>query len=135
MRGKAISSAVMIPFHSLIPLIHVGSVPSSVAFYERLGFRLGYSHQGKDEPEISWALMQSGGAQVMLALATEPVVASQQRIVIALYVSDVEAKHKEIVAAGVKPGPVEKPFFRPRGHFRIDDPDGYVINVTHPERE
>ncbi len=124
-----------IPFHSLIPLIHVRSVPASVAFYGKLGFELAYSHKGESEKEMSWALVRSGGAQVMLALATEPVVASQQRVVIALYVSDVDAKHKEIVAAGVKAGPVEKPFFRPRGHFRIEDPDGYVINVTYPERQ
>ncbi|HSP33020.1 MAG TPA: VOC family protein [Thermoanaerobaculia bacterium] len=117
-------------FHSLIPLIHVRNVPASVAFYEKLGFRLAYSHKEEKETEISWALMQSGGAQIMLARATE----AERGIVTALYANDVDAKHKEIVANGVNPGPLEHPFFRPRGYFRLEDPDGYVLNITYPER-
>jgi hypothetical protein len=62
-------------------------------------------------------------------------LASQQAVIFAMYVKDVEAKHKELVAAGVPAGPIERPFFRPGGHFRIEDPDGYVINVTYPDRE
>jgi predicted lactoylglutathione lyase len=58
-----------IPFHSLVPLVHVRSVPVSTAFYEKLGFRVVSSHKEETESEIS------------------------------MYVPDVEAKHREIVAA------------------------------------
>jgi catechol 2,3-dioxygenase-like lactoylglutathione lyase family enzyme len=123
-----------IPFHSLVPLMHVRGVPVSTAFYEKLGFRVVSSHKEEPETEISWAFLQSGGAALMLARATAPVIAGEQAVILAMYVPDVEAKHREIVAAGISPGPVEHPFFRPKGHFRIEDPDGYVINVTYPER-
>ena len=123
-----------IPFHSLVPLVHVRSVPKSIAFYERLGFDVPYSYKGNDEPELSWAFLKSGGASLMLALATEPVVAAQQRVQIALYVNDIEGKHREILDAGVKAGPIEHPFFRPRGQFTLQDPDGYAISVQTPER-
>jgi catechol 2,3-dioxygenase-like lactoylglutathione lyase family enzyme len=123
-----------IPFHSLVPLIHVGSVPKSIAFYERLGFEVPYSYKAENETELSWAFLKCGGASLMLARATQAVVAAQQRVEFALYVNDVDAKHGELVAAGVKAGPVEHPFFRPRGQFRVEDPDGYVILVQSPER-
>jgi hypothetical protein len=58
-----------IPFHSLVPLMHVRSVPVSTAFYEKLGFRVVSSLKEENEAEIS------------------------------IYVPDVEAKHREIVAA------------------------------------
>jgi len=28
-------------------------------------------------------------------------------------------------------GPIQYPFYSPRGEFRIQDSDGYVIMVTH----
>lgn len=123
-----------IEFHSLVPLIHVRNVPKSIAFYQRLGFDVPYSYKGENEAEMSWAFLKSGGASLMLALATEPVVAAQQRVQFAMYVTDLEGKHRELVAAGVKAGPIDRPFFRPRGQFKLEDPDGYVIMVQTPER-
>ena len=48
-----------------------------------------------------------------------------------LYASDVEAYRTELLADGVQAGVVEYPFWAPRGEFRIEDPDGYVVMVTH----
>ncbi|HEX9164144.1 MAG TPA: VOC family protein [Thermoanaerobaculia bacterium] len=123
-----------IPFESLVPLVHVRNVPASIAFYERLGYTVAYSYKADNEKELSWAFLKSGGASMMLGLATAPVAAAQQSIVPAMYVTDVDAKHRELTAAGVTVGPVEKPFFRPQGQFRVQDPDGYVILVQSPAR-
>jgi hypothetical protein len=54
-----------------------------------------------DANDPAWAWLQNGIAQLMLAKATAPV-------------SD-----------------IQYPFFAPRGEFRITDPDGYVLMITH----
>jgi hypothetical protein len=67
----------------------------------------------------------------MLAKAGEPVVSSQQAVLFYLYVEDVAAKHEELRAGGVPAGDINYPFFAPRGEFRVTDPDGYVLMITH----
>jgi len=36
-----------------------------------------------------------------------------------------------VLAAGVVAGEMTYPFYRPKGEFRVSDPDGYVLMVTH----
>jgi hypothetical protein len=36
-----------------------------------------------------------------------------------------------LLAAGVDAGPIQKPFWAPGGEFRVTDPDGYVLMITH----
>lgn len=36
-----------------------------------------------------------------------------------------------MIADGVRCGDIATPFWAPRGEFRIDDPDGYMIMVSH----
>ena len=67
----------------------------------------------------------------MVATASEPVVASQQAVLFYVYCDDVEGKHAELAAAGVDVGPIGTPFYSPRGEFRMADPDGYVIMLSH----
>ncbi|HEV7487830.1 MAG TPA: VOC family protein [Thermoanaerobaculia bacterium] len=97
------------PIRALVPFVHVRSVPESIA--------------------CAW--LQSGIAQLMLAKAGEPVVSSQQAVLFYLYVEDVAAKHEELRAGGVPAGDINYPFFAPRGEFRVTDPDGYVLMITH----
>jgi hypothetical protein len=85
-------------------------------------------------PEASdpaWAWLKSGIAQLMLAKASEPVVASQQAVLFYLYVEDVAAKREELRTGGVEAGDIKYPFFAPRGEFRVTDPDGYVLMIAH----
>jgi catechol 2,3-dioxygenase-like lactoylglutathione lyase family enzyme len=119
------------PFRSLSPFAHVASVPRSIAFYQTLGFELGntFVPPGADEPV--WAWLESGDAVLMVAKADEPVVASQQAVLFYLYVEDVQAKHAELTAAGVAVDPIVPRFYNPRGEFRLLDPDGYVLMITH----
>ena len=35
------------------------------------------------------------------------------------------------LADGLEPGPIASAFYAPRGEFRLTDPDGWVVMVTH----
>jgi catechol 2,3-dioxygenase-like lactoylglutathione lyase family enzyme len=119
------------PIRALVPFVHVRNVPESIAFYEKLGMTVGNTFVPPDASEPAWAWLQSGIAQLMLAKATEPVIPAQQAVLFYLYVEDVTAKHEELRQGGVPVGDIQYPFFAPRGEFRITDPDGYVLMITH----
>jgi len=115
---------------ALVPMAHVANVSASAAFCSALGFEqcAGFTPPGEDRP--SWVWLRSGGAELMLARASEPVVASQQAILFYLYCADVGRLHGEIAGAGLAPGPIATPFYNPDGEFRLVDPDGYVVMVA-----
>ena len=116
---------------SLVPMAHVADVAAAAAFYERLGFEAcaGFTPPGEDAP--SWLSLRSGGAELMLARASEPVVAREQAVLFYVYCPDVEALHRQLAAAGLDPGPIARPFYNPKGEFRLVDPDGFVVMVAH----
>ena len=70
-------------------------------------------------------------AQLMLARASHPVEAAEEAILFYAYGRDVPAMHAELGAAGVAVSPITRPFYAPRGEFRVTDPDGYAIMITH----
>jgi uncharacterized glyoxalase superfamily protein PhnB len=115
---------------SLVPMAYVADVAAAAAFYEKLGFeRCGsFTPPGEDGP--SWLSLRSGRAELMLARASEPVVAEQQAVLFYLYCDDVEAFHRELADAGLEPGPISRPFYNPEGEFRLVDRDGYVVMVA-----
>jgi hypothetical protein len=39
--------------------------------------------------------------------------------------------HSYLKSIGVEVSAIEMPFYAPRGEFRISDPDGYDIMITH----
>lgn len=47
------------------------------------------------------------------------------------YCDDVPALREHLMAEGVQAGPIQYSFYAPGGEFRIQDPDGFVIMVTH----
>ena len=116
---------------SLVPMAHVADVALSAAFYEKLGFEIGasFTPPGADQP--SWVSLRSSTAELMLARASEPVVAVQQAVLFYVYCGDVGSMHRWLASAGLEPGPIAKPFYNPQGEFRLVDPDGYVVMVTH----
>lgn len=116
---------------SLVPMAHVADVAVSVAFYQRLGFEIGGSFTPPGDGEPSWVSLQSGTAELMLARASEPVVAVQQAVLFYVYCGDVGRMRGQLADAGLEPGPIAKPFYNPQGEFRLVDPDGYVVMVTH----
>ena len=120
-----------VTIRSLVPMAHVRSIARSVAFYDRLGFRVENSFTPPDEREPSWVSLVSGDARLMLTRADAPVVGSQQAVLFYAYFDDTAIARERLIAAGIEAGPIEFPFYAPRGEFRIHDPDGYVLMVTH----
>lgn len=121
----------MKPLNSLVPMAFVKSVPRSIEFYERLGFDVGNTFVPPEQTEPSWAWLESGGAQLMVALASEPVVPSQQAVLFYIYCDDVSAYRDELQKIGVGAGKIQYPFYAPGGEFRVTDPDGYALMVMH----
>jgi len=117
---------------SLVPMAHVRSLPDSIAFYRKLGFEVRNTFVPEGRVDPTWAWLESeGGAKLMVALADEPVIAGQQAVLFYLYCDDVPGTRAELKESAVAVGPIEYPFYAPRGEFRVQDPDGYVLMITH----
>lgn len=85
---------------------------------------------GCDEPV--WAWMQSpGGAEFMLVQADGSIDDGVQGVLFYLYCDDVASMRERVLAAGLDAGAMSYPFYRPKGEFRLRDPDGYVLMITH----
>lgn len=122
----------MIPFHSLVPMARVGDVAASIAFYERLGFAVDNTFTPSGASEPAWAWLRSGGAHLMLTRGIEAAASGGQHgVVFYLYVGDVAAKHAELREAGVDVSDIRFEFYAPKGEFRVTDPDGYAVMITH----
>lgn len=115
----------------LVAMVFVGDVGRSVEFYRLLGFEVGNTFTQEDATGPTWAWLRCGEAQLMLAAADEPVVAEQQRVLFYLYTDNVASAHASLAEAGLSPGEISSPFYAPRGEFRIVDPDGYTLMITH----
>jgi catechol 2,3-dioxygenase-like lactoylglutathione lyase family enzyme len=116
---------------SLVPMAYVADVATSAAFYGKLGFEVAGSFTPPGDDQPSWVSLQSGPAGLMLARDSEPVVAAQQAVLFYVYCGDVALMHARLAGAGLEPGPIARPFYNPRGEFRLADPDGYVVMVAH----
>jgi catechol 2,3-dioxygenase-like lactoylglutathione lyase family enzyme len=117
--------------NSLVPLAYVRSVTRSIEFYRKLGFEEGNTHTPEGGAEPVWAWLRSGGAHLMVGEAAEPVDTAKQAVLFYVYCPDVEGFRSALLAAGVDCGPTTHPFYAPRGEFRVTDPDGYVLMITH----
>jgi catechol 2,3-dioxygenase-like lactoylglutathione lyase family enzyme len=115
----------------LVPMVFVADLQRSIAFYAHLGFEVGNTFTPEGANEMSWAWLESSDARLMLALANEAIVSDEQRIHFYLYTDDVLSARDTLVEAGLTPGEITKPFYAPRGEFRLVDPDGYVLMITH----
>jgi catechol 2,3-dioxygenase-like lactoylglutathione lyase family enzyme len=115
---------------ALVPFAHVVDVGRSVSFYETLGFAVGGKLVGQDGT-LDWVILEHEGAQLMVGRATAPVVAEEQAVLFYVYYQDVPAAHEALIAAGIEVGPIQFPPHSPRGEFRVTDPDGYGVQVTH----
>jgi catechol 2,3-dioxygenase-like lactoylglutathione lyase family enzyme len=115
----------------LVPMAHVADVRKSAEFYQLLGFEV--KNTVENEGPLQWAWLKNGGADLMLARSARPMNPGAQDILFYMYAPDVAAYRAELEAKGVKVGPIKYPFYSPRGEFRIDDPDGYTLFVSHAD--
>jgi catechol 2,3-dioxygenase-like lactoylglutathione lyase family enzyme len=109
-------------------MAHVADVQRSVDFYKRLGMELRGSLKNSSG-DLQWAHVACEQAELMLARASEPVVASQQAVLFYLYSPDLVALRDHLIAAGVRVSPITYPAYMPKGEIRIDDPDGYCLLI------
>jgi predicted enzyme related to lactoylglutathione lyase len=116
---------------ALVAMAHVADVRAAADFYAKLGFEAIGSFTPPGEEALAWVSLRSGNAQLMLTLASEPVLPAQQGVLFYVYCADVAAMRASLAEAGLEPGEITKPFFNPEGEFRLVDPDGYVVLVTH----
>jgi predicted enzyme related to lactoylglutathione lyase len=121
----------MMKTRQLVPMLSVADVERSIAFYRHLGFELRNTFSTADATKPSWAWLQSGDAQLMVAATSEPTVANQHSVLFYSYTDDVAAARAALVEAGLGPGEITTPFYAPRGEFELVDPDGYIVMVTH----
>ncbi len=112
-------------------MVHVFDLARSVAFYERLGFMVQNTFTPPDAPSPSWAWLELGTARIMLARSSGPIDPEQQAVLFYLYYDDIAATHAELSAAGIATGEMTYPFYCPKGEFRVRDPDGYGLMLTH----
>jgi hypothetical protein len=116
---------------SLVPMAFVASVPASIAYYRHLGFEPQNTFTPDGAPEPSWVWLASGRAHLMLAKASHPVVPEEQAVLFYVYCEDVSAMRERLAGEGLEPSAITYPFYAPKGEFRLKDPDGYAILVTH----
>ena len=116
---------------SLVALAHVASVPRSIEFYRRLGFDVRNTFTPPESKEPSWVWLERDEARLMLSRASAPVLPEEQAVLFYLYYDDVEATRRNLEEAGIAAGPIQHPFYNPRGEFRVADPDGYVLMIAH----
>ena len=116
---------------NLVALAYVADVRASIAFYEQLGFEVGNTHADESSGETDWAALERGHAALMLGRASEPIVPSQQGVLFYLYYDDIAATHAALAQQGLAVGAMSYPFYCPKGEFRVVDPDGYVLMLTH----
>lgn len=115
---------------SLVPMARVRSVPASIAFYRRLGLEVVKTFTPPGQSEPSWASLMSDRAELMVTRTDEPGDGVGSVLFYA-YCDDVPGMREHLGREGVAAGPIEYPFYAPRGEFRVADPDGYVVMVTH----
>src|SRR5262249_28932784 len=100
-------------------------------FYSHLGFTV--QEVAKYRDHLSWAALQSGGAQIMFEGTYGPPDPDRQRVQFYLYSHDLAALRTQLVAADVDVGPIVDGTPGPRQEMRVTDPDGYVLMIAQIE--
>ena len=110
------------PIDALTAYAHVADVQRSIDFYERLG--LGVRNTHEVDGRLVWAFLTSPSddpnlarARLMVALASGPIVASDQAVLFYCWSPDVRRLHDELADAGIEVGPIERRFYMPAGEF------------------
>ncbi len=115
----------------VVAMVQVSDVVASIAFYANFGFSVENTFAADGAPAATWASLINGSAQLMLVKAESLVAADAQDVLFYMYFDDVGETHRELTLAGIECGAIQTPFYAPRGEFRVLDPDGYTLMLTH----
>lgn len=102
----------------LIPMLPVKSMPKSIEFYEKLGFRV-----ERREDHWGWAMLCVGDCRIMVDQSINGDPRAPRLSVVYLYPEDVAAYHAQVRASGLAVPDLETTFYGMK-EFRIEDPDG-----------
>jgi catechol 2,3-dioxygenase-like lactoylglutathione lyase family enzyme len=102
----------------LTPMLPVRSMPASVDFYEKLGFRVEQRNDG-----WRWAMLCSGECRLMVDESINAHPDLPRTTVLYLYPDDISEFHKQARNNGLVVPDLEVTFYG-MTEFRIDDPDG-----------
>lgn len=121
------------------PLLHVGDVLRSIAFYESLGFELIDDDSCPGSPP-GWARMHcQGGAIMFLGAEDEGENAAPRKFhdhfMLTMYTPDLPEMRKQLLAADVDVTEIKRPPYMPSGEIYFNDPDGYRIQLCHWGKE
>ena len=117
---------------NIMPMAHVADVECSIEFYEKLGFTVG--KRVREGDVTNWASLDlAGNAQLMLARTGRPMNPGAQDVLFYLYARNVVEYREQLQAKGIAVGEMQYPFWSPRGEFRVKDPDGYDLFVSHAD--
>jgi predicted lactoylglutathione lyase len=117
--------------NDLIPFVHVEDVQRSVDFYEKLGFEVRNTHHVGER--FVWAMLVSGGAQLMVALASAPIDSGVQAVLFYVYAEDLEGlQHlrEDLLRHGLEVGQIAEGNPAPSYQMRLNDPDGYCLMIA-----
>jgi catechol 2,3-dioxygenase-like lactoylglutathione lyase family enzyme len=113
-------------------MLHVADVERSLRFYQLLGFEA-VDVEGAAGCPLAWARMRTEDGSALMFLCGEEghrPDPEQQGILLVLYTAGLPALREQLVAAGVKPSPIEHPPWMPSGHIFLRDPDGYGVGIN-----
>src|SRR5262245_35811550 len=102
----------------LVPMLPVRSMPGSVEFYEKLGFKV----ENRND-SWGWAMLCFGECRLMLDQSINVHPGAPRQSVLYLYPDDVAAYHEQLRRNGVDVPDLDVTFYG-MTEFRLDDPDG-----------
>lgn len=102
----------------LIPMLPVANMPTSVEFYQKLGFAV---EQRNDH--WGWAMLAFGDCRLMVDQSINVSPNTPRTAVFYLYPDDVSKYHQLLRGNGVGVPDLDATFYG-MTEFRIDDPDG-----------
>jgi catechol 2,3-dioxygenase-like lactoylglutathione lyase family enzyme len=102
----------------VIPMLPVRSMPSSVEFYQKLGFSIEKKNDG-----WRWAMLRFGECRVMVDESINVQPAAPRQSVLYLYPDDIVEYHRQVRENGLEIPDLDVTFYG-LTEFRIDDPDG-----------
>ena len=102
----------------------VADMARSLAFYESLGFEVGYGG-----PRAGFTSLRAGTQHLNLMVGTPPV-GRWGRVI--LYVTDVDGVYRTALAAGCQPEAPPRDAGWGERYFHLDDPDGHELSFARP---
>jgi uncharacterized glyoxalase superfamily protein PhnB len=102
----------------LVPMLPVKSMPASVEFYQKLGFKV-----ERKEDDWGWAMLRFDECSIMLDQSIKAHGSAPCQAVLYLYPDDIVEYHREVQKNGLVVPELDVTFYG-MTEFRIDDPDG-----------